>query len=528
MKLSEIFKFDDNDKKVFFLSIFFGVIVHFIAIANNLYHSDGIGFNIVESEYEQFLGASFISGRWGLGLINMLLNNIGYTIKVPSACVLLAIFFISFSNIFLFRLLNIKNNILKIILMSATVASPSLVNIFYYAFTGHIYVLSILFAVFSVYLLIKTDYVILPVIFMVFSMSIYQANVGVIMCLSIICVYIILQNGDINNAVKKAIEASVSFVIAFAIYLALMYIFNTAFKLNYFFDFYSTTEQKLLPNLNIAEIFGDIINCYKSVFKLFYGESLFAFNETIYAKMLNLIFFIVSMLSFIALTIKSKIKASAKILSIILLLVFPIAINIVFVMTRSKIPLSESRTVYSYIFYLILGCLITDQLLDIAHIKHIKKVFPIFALITALIVNDKIILAHHSYYNMQKQLEDLKGFTTELATRIMSLDGYSEDKYVVCIGLPVYKTNLIYDNYVKFTFPMYEDISNLVAAQYINWVKVINHFAGTHFKYMDDNLAMSHYYTYHRSVKNMPMYPNDGSIKIVGDVIIVTFFRSPE
>ena len=363
---------------------------------------------------------------------------------------------------------------------------------------------------------------------MVFSMSIYQANVGVIICLSIVCVFITLQNGDINNAVKKAIEASVSFVIAFAIYLALMYIFNTAFKFNYFFDFYSTTEQKLLPNLNIAEIFGDIVNCYKSVFKLFYGESLFAFNETIYAKMLNLIFFIVSILSFIALTIQSKIKASAKILSIILLLVFPIAINIIFVMTRSKIPLSESRTVYSYIFYLILGCLIIDKLLDMTHIKHIKKVFPIFALVTALIVNDKIILAHHSYYNMQKQLEDLKGFTTELATRIMSLDGYSEDKYVVCIGLPVYKTNLIYDNYVKFTFPMFEDISNLVAAQYINWVRVINHFAGTHFKYMDDNLAMSHYYTYHRSVTNMPIYPNDGSIKIVGDVIIVNFFRSPE
>ena len=126
---------------------------------------------------------------------------------------------------------------------------------------------------------------------------------------------------------------------------------------------------------------------------------------------------------------------------------------------------------------------------------------------------------------MQKQLDDLKGFTTELATRIMSLDGYSEDKRVLCIGFPMYKTNLIYDNYIKFSFPMFEDVSNLVSGQYINWVKVINHFAGTQFKYFDDNLAMSHYYTYHRDVVNMTIYPNDGSIKIVGDVIIVTFFK---
>lgn len=525
MKISEIFKFDDNDKKVFFLSLFFGVLVHFIAIANNLYHSDGIGFNIVEIESAQFLGASFISGRWGLGLINMLLNNIGYTIKVPSACVLLAIFFISFSNIFLFRLLNIKNNILKIILISATVASPSLVNIFYYAFTGHIYVLSILFAVFSVYLLIKTDYVILPVIFMVFSMSIYQANVATIICLSIIYVFILLQNDDKEMAIKKATEGSVSFIIAFAIYLSLGYILNTVFRFNFFVDFYSATEQKLLPSLNIEEIFNDIANCYKNVFRLFYGESLFAFNETIYAKTLNLIFFIISILSFIVLTIKNNLKFSSKILSILLLLIFPIAVNIIFIMTRSKVPLSESRTVYSYIFYLVFGCVIVDRLFAALELKSAKKIFFVFALVAALIVHDKVILAHHSYYNMQKQLDDLKGFTTELATRIMSLDGYSEDKRVLCIGFPMYKTNLIYDNYIKFSFPMFEDVSNLVSGQYINWVKVINHFAGTQFKYFDDNLAMSHYYTYHRDVVNMTIYPNDGSIKIVGDVIIVTFFK---
>ncbi len=529
MKIKEIFKFDSEDRKVILLSIFFGILVHFIAIANNLYHSDGIGFNIVELGSKNFLGANFISGRWGLGLINMLLNSIGYTIKVPSACVFLAVLILSFSNVFLFRLLGIKNNVIKVIAIASTMASPSLVNTFYYAFTSHVYVLSIFFAVFSVYLLMKTEYVILPVISMVLSMSIYQANVATIVCLCIIYVFMILQKNDIESAIRKSIEAFVSFVIAFAIYFFMMLLLNNLLGYDYFFNFYGVSDSKLLPSIGAAEVFSDILNCYKYVFRLFYGESLFAYNETIYAKSLNLLLFIVSAISFVIFFIKSSAKQTAKLLSILLIFVFPIGINIIFIMTRSMVPLSESRTVYSYVYYLIFACIIIDWVLNNLNSKFIKYVFCAFAICAALVVNDKIILAHHSYYNMQKQNDDIRGFTTELATRIMSLDGFDEKKPVLCIGQPRYKTNIIYDNYIKYLFPEYHEDLNLIAAWYRDWVKVINFFAGTHFRTLPDNIDKAYYYSYHRDVESMPSYPKDGSIKIIDDIIIVKFVNlSPD
>ena len=516
-----ILKFDENDKKVFLTSIFFALVTHYFVVANNLYTPDAIAFNIDTIASKMFLGGSFVSGRWGIGLLNSLFILLGYTIKVPSSCVLIAILLLSFSNIFLFRLLDIRNNLLKIISIAATVVTPSLVNTYYFGFSSHVYTLSILFAYISVYLIIKTKAVILPVIFMTLSMSIYQASISIIMCLAIICIFIILQNDEKELAISKIVECSVSFIISFVIYYLLAHIFIYVLKIGFINDFYGLDGSNIVPKLYGGYFIKNTLSCYGAFISLVSGESVFAFNETGYATTLNLLFFIVSLLSFIVLFFKSNIKFVNKILSILLILIFPIAVNVIFIMTDSKIRLSEARVVYSYIFYFIFSALIIDYL--VSNFKLSKVLLPIFLVISSLILCDKIILAHHSYYNLEKQNEDLKNFCLRLSTQIMSMDGYDKDKKVLILGRPEYDTNFIYDHYIRIVFKEYENQFNLVSGWYQDWTRVINFFAGANFKSPEDRPNMEEYYKYSKDVVDMPSYPAKGSIKIVDDYIVVKF-----
>ena len=515
-----------EDRNIFFVSFFVGIITHFQMLVNNLYMTDYLDFNVTRISDRLFYGAGTISGRWLIELLNILMNSLGYTIKIPSFCVLMAIIILSISNVILIRLIDVDNKIIKYLILVSTMVSPSLVNANYFTFTTHMFALSILLITISIYNIMKYDNIIVGTFFITFAIAIYQAYVSYILSLYIVCFYQYILKHNFNENIKKLFTCMFSFVFSFLFYYIIMHILNHFFSNDLFIEFPqygSISATNALSKFNFQSVIESIGICYTNFINLFGDGYEFAYNNTDYATKLNTIFLILVLIQFIIIFYNKLKNNKIDIMNfsfiIVLMILFPIATNFVFIMTLGNMPQTQSRVVYSYIFYMIFGLVIFDEFLTNFKLNSKKIVYTVSLIISCLILYDKLVIANNSYYNFKKMNDDAKSFSLNYAARLTATEGFDNDSKIIMVGRPQTKNSYYLQNSVPI---FWETRDKDTLLYHVNNVQtVMNFFANTNFVYADDEYAM--YLMYGRDVRNMPVYPAKDSIKKVEDYIIVKF-----
>ena len=137
-------------KTAFFAAVIFGLMTHLYQFTNKLYNYDELA-NTPGGN-----GASVEQGRWFLKWMgDLLLRHFGGVYSLPLLNGVLSLLLLAISAAMIVEMFEVKSPILSAVIGGVFVAFPSIVCLFFYMFTAVFYAVSILFAVWTAYLVIR-------------------------------------------------------------------------------------------------------------------------------------------------------------------------------------------------------------------------------------------------------------------------------------------------------------------------------------------------------------------------------------
>ena len=522
----EVFKqyFNKDRKFIFFLSIIFGIITHFVLLSHLILSQDGLlnGIHYTAGGYEATLG------RWGIDIFDSLRNNIAF----PFITTLISIVILSFVNIFIIDLFEIKGKIARVFAMIALVVSPSLCMTLLYAYTADVYFYSMFFSVFTVYSLYKIKNkkigYFLGAISFVFMLSTYQSYMGLTVGLIVmLAIKRLLTEKESSLKVLKELVIKAVILITYVIeyYIATIVILK--------FNHLSMSSYGGANGIGLASIFGSlgssIKNAYIAFVKYFFADGVIL-NRQWHRHQLYLLFFAIYALSMLVIFIKGLKENSKKeflarfLFSCALLILLPIALNLVVIAAPGNEIYYLTATQMALVIPFVL------MILEMLDEKAILTKFMNWCMIcvTFVILITYFLTINITYETTELSYNQAKSIVQRVIERMESYPGYRSDMSKLFAGI-IDDTN----------FPKAMDIYNygitnslrtsIFHATYwgheSTWGNFYDLFFGMRINFCDDY----EYYTIIHSdeFKEMGIFPAEDSVKMINDVMVVKFTDSP-
>lgn len=499
-------KFDLNLMFPFIVTFFSGLITHC-----SILWLEAISPDALVTGNFKVAGAWELSlGRWGIHFIDQLRGGI-----VNEAIILLfSMILLGLTTLIICKIFNIKNKFLIVIISLIISTSPQISETLMFIYCADSYCLSMLLSVLSVYFIIKGDNnkinIIFAVLCIIFSLSLYQAYISV--SISLIVIYIIssLLNSELKT--KEIIYKLLKYLLIVFVSMCAYFAITKLIMLLSGVDF---AQYKGANEMSIKTIVSNLKNTIPSTFDSLYG---YLFREDIiYNKywnrqILNILLLSLFSISLIYLYIKSnKIDLPKKIFSLILMMIFPLCINLMnIIMPATRINIVTGPALICV--YLII-ILIVSNIDDYRFIKCLKYCICFLLLILCY---TNIMADNATYFARNEVYQNYYTISNDILSQVNSLDNYQE-------GMKWCFT----DN-IRFK-SQYSLMSNgNIANDYETWDNVDGIWSSWAFyhRYLGTDLYMvdkEEYFdiVFSDSVKNMPIYPSNGSIKIIDDRVII-------
>lgn len=502
-------KFWQNYNVMFIVTIIIGIIAHGFMIANKLPNHDDL-----QSLYSK--GLTFEMGRWGLEIIKYIFPN--YSMPWLNGIIFLLL--ISVSAILIAKILGIKSKIKQCLIGAIMITYSSITSTMAYMFTTSSYGVAILLAVLAVYYAIKMgkkSHLILSVICIILSLSIYQAYICITATLFLILlIKDCLGKDTLKNILLRALKFLTILIISSLIYLASVIFIN--YITGYSLEDYQGADS--LSSISILEILNGIKKCYlvmpRLILRDYYGVSAGILLKLGY----GISFITIFILALVILKRLIKESKTRAVLFIILGILMPLTMNLLYIV-NDKTEM-HSLMVYANFFVLILPLVLINELsINLDKSKIINYLNNIITVVLAIMVFKYVTFANESYLELKLSYENTYSFYSILANRIESAEGFDENTKVAFVG--TYTGGLLAGNYIAFS-----DLDDFTGI--LNNYELINAYSKENFirNYIgiDFNYATSEEIQNlinNKEVQEMSNYPYDNSIKKIDNIIVVKF-----
>lgn len=492
--------FTKERKTVFFTVIIIGLLVHFELYSKELLAYDGYW------HYGSFLakGWEVSLGRFFIPITDLFRG----TVVVSVLTTIISLINIAFATIFLNETLGIKKRYLQILVGILLVVTPTLSLTLMYSYTATGYTLAMLFAVLSVYFLTKEKNlknIILAIMCIVMTLACYQAYLCVITAL-IAIVYIFKVIDDKNKTIKNIVK---DIFVNIGILILGMIIYYIGFSiivkiLNLNITDYSGGSS-LLSMETIKNIFPSIKSTYVTFFNFYFGDTIVN-NSGWKRGILYIFIFLLMAINFVILS-KKIYKAPSKIIFLLCILaVFPICVCSIRIITWTReINLLMASSLYLTILILIKQI----EIMELSKVSNITQLasFAFIGIIAwTFILSDNATYVATSMYNNQ-----MSAVGNRIIMKIEESEEITDDMSILILG----KMDLDIRN------PGLLDLTNFDVSVSSIWTWQIflqdNLGLGRNICTYDEDLSMYENIDY----LNMPSFPEEGSIKIIDNKVVV-------
>lgn len=507
--LETIKKIDFKYKCALITAFVMGIISQGMGLFNKYsVHDDPMNYGV---------GATYTSGRWMLDILakieSAFFGDSHYSL--PTYNGLFAILLIAVSACLIIKIIEIKNPLLCSFISGLMVCFPVITSIFGYMFTLHFYMIALVLAILGAYCVCKSDkwYIwCLGIISMGASVGIYQAFVPVTFTILLFhLIDFVTKNDNCQLILKKTILLGVSCVLFMSFYFVInkFYLSSHNAVLSHYFGIDSMGKS------SIREYIHRAIYAYKEFFIPDSKARYFMFPGTVLH-----VYRVIILLS-IALSIQIVIRVIKEnlfrgITIAILIAMIPISVNSIFVMAGDAV---HSLMVYAQLMpFVYFTWTIENAIIEKRVIKKGLSYASAVLMLSLLIMYSRVdnICYLKATYAQQESIS----FFTSLVSNIKDSNGYKDDYPIAFIN-----ENNISDLSLQSSdnemmsnirYMPYGDVNN-----YVNdwaWLRFMKQWTGfsptvvdgTPFAGMDE-------------VKKMPSYPDDGSIAIINDTVVVKF-----
>lgn len=490
-------------KIAFISAIIIGLIAHMYMFTNKLPNMDDL------VGVDNF-GVTFKNGRWFLWIVGAAAYHLNLVFSMPWLNGLITLILLACSAGVISVLLDLKSNIASAIVGAALVVFPSWTATFFYMFTAPYYALAVFMSVWAIYFTVKVKkgcLVAIPLI--ACAMGIYQAYLPFIATLFVVLLF--LQLFEENKTYLDVLKASFFYLLNL---FAGVVVYFIAMKLSLLVTHQSLNTYKGLDSMGKFSL-SRIPDIFRTILVNFFGVFLnnnLEISYNLITKIMYLILFVVVLLlvvQFIYGFIQKSDYMKA-IETVILLLVYILAINSIYIMCAEGI---YSLMYYSYVFLMIFPLALLDR--SFGKIENYKKNSMLEWIVTLVLIcgiGSYCQYANAEYLSMKLSFEQAKSYFTTIITQIKSVDGYTDNCKVALVGNDI-QDETLYRNDVMDRLMMTGRDATIAEAYSREYF--IKYYCGFDAQYVSiDDLSED-------IIKEMPVYPSDGSIQMVGNVVVV-------
>ena len=503
-------------KKILIYSYCYGIAAHGIMMFNKISWHDDLTL-ISHLSFEGVTGL----GRWFRAVLAYAIAVItnGTNLSLPLFHGILSVFFIALSTFILIQMFHIENTFLQNVLCGLLVTYPVVTGTFGFMYTAPYYFLALFLAVFSVYFeLLRNNTLSFAVssVCICLSLGIYQAYFPVsVSCFALIIIVGIID--DSLDSVKVIIYQGTRYILICVCGLVEYYIIWKLFlKL---FDI-SPKDYQGFSSIGASGI-GNYIKGIRDAYRIFFLLSndnscdLFPMRGALLLEWSIIIISVGISLIFIIKKIREDIFKGLLLACLIGLL--PLCFNLICLIS-SVTPYSHVHTLMLYagsMLYMYCTWLLQYITRNKNGLGH--KVYRISTALMSLLVIMNVYFANACYLKAEIYQKQTLSEMTVLVTRIKSVEQYKDE-------MPV-------------SFVLTDNIdSTLTDNQAFSDIKIVPFDTGqidpyTMERHLFDNLSVwcgfspvyvdSECFEKMKEVQEMPCYPDDGSIRIIENTVVV-------
>ncbi len=485
MNIRESFR---QDRLPFFASFTFGLLACGFCMTNKI----PVGDDLV-GMFDK--GATTVSGRYGLELLRFIMPDV----SMPWIYGLMSIVLLSLAVCVTVRLFSIKSPVLQLLLAGVFVTFPAQAGTMLYMFTAAPYALSLLLAVTGVWLFAerkKGCWIAAPVL-IAFSCSIYQGYFSIAASFCVIRMIVLLCRTETSwrEVFREGVKMLAMLLASLALYGVMLLV-----------------ASKLLGFPLLHEVINDrqsfplrILVAYSSWVKTLLSGRFGYVNNRI-SQVMHLVLLLAAAFAML-MQLKKKGETGSVLLTGLCLILYPLSCYCLYLLADNSYI--HSLSLYSFASLYVLCA----ALLDGWEAKSAPNLRRLCSLALALILCGNIYYANALYLRYYLRFEELKSFYTVMLTRVFETPGCAEGDRLAIVGdAPA----LVYDIDRHFTgSPLSLPSLELGSTDYAQLI--ISRYLGCDIPFVSDGeLAQL-------ETDDMPVYPYDGSVKKIGDVIVVKF-----
>lgn len=512
-------KLDKRIWIVLFSSVCWGILAHGMALFNKYSVYD-------DNKYMFKIGATYSSGRWMLDLLGKIYLYLfgGGFYSLPLFNGAVTIMLIAVSAYLMIHILDIRQTGLCVAVTGIMIAFPVVTAILGYMFTAPYYMTSLLLATSGIWVANRKKSVLnfsAGIFLMACSIGVYQAFIPVMLSLVLLC-FIRSLTADTTASLKSLVLSGLYLFSAVISGILLYFLIN-----KFFLSYYDLT---LNTYRNINTMGKESVLEYLSRIPVAYYRFLVTSDirgtvsgvkdyTSMYPFRLRHIYLL--MLLFTALlSLRLIVRTFRKnffrgFLLTLAVLMLPVAFNFIFIMCAAD-------TVYTLMLYgqvmvfVYLMWLLDNSVFSICNLT--RAVYGIGAVMLLFISVSYCRYANINYLKGEYQQQRMISYFTVLITQIKSTPGYRDELPVVYINPKENKDTVVKElnNFELFNAPpyygIYEGINDLF------WIYFMNDWCA-----FSPELADEEDFKDLPEVIEMPYYPDDGSIQIINDTVVVKF-----
>lgn len=488
--------------------LIYGMLVHLFALTNVLHNHDNIA-----SQPGGF-GLGVDMGRWFLEILGRFFDKAGLNYNLPSVNGMIYIVLLAVTAAFLVSVLKIRCRVSAALVGALFVAFPTVTATMIYRYTTIFYGISALLAVLAVWVPGRFRGS-LPVsaVLVALSMGIYQAYVPLTIGLFVLQ---LIREGlrgeaDAGKLVIHGLRDCLALVLGLALYFAGLKVCNVIFPVE-LVDYQGVST---MGNITLSQLPQLVINAMKAVCRLPLEDYCGVANRAL-MRIAYLLLGGISVAMVLWIFVKKIRKPGTCIIIALLLVAFLLAVGFVEVM----VPDGWIYTLMVYSFSLLacaplvfLECLPEEDRKRLSQNCRLAVIF-----LVALLVFYYGYYANVNYTAAYFAGEQIDNYLSGVVLRVTMTEGFTTDKQWALMGD-------IQDP--LFDSPWQEEISytGLGFTEYLlnqysrrDWIE---NYIGYDIPRADAGTIGALAET--EEVRAMPCYPNAGSIRVIGDVVVVKF-----
>ena len=489
-------------------SLAVGFFVHLFGLVNILHNHDDIW------NQPMGFGAGITSGRWLLSILGRVSQKLGLGYNLPTVNGIIFLVLIAVSAGIVISVLQIRNRVSAGLMGAFWTVFPSVTSVMFYKFTTVYYGIAVCLSVLAVWVFQKQKYgLLISAVCIACSLGIYQGYVPITISLMVLVLLKQALDREINVRIliSRGLLFSGSLVLGVLLYFLILKGLTAAFHISLtdYQGINSMGKMSLhsipsLIHLAVRQFIMLPIHDYCSLANI-------GLLKVCYVAVMGL-----SVVIFGFALVKSGKQWLEIALDVSLFLLLPLAINFIVVMC----PDGDIHTLMVYAFALMPGIplvLLECWEKDGVKLKNVAKTCRwCVSIALAVMIFCYGYYANVHYTAMYYANRQVENYFSSMVTQIRMTPGYDTEKQWAFIGNisdPLLKSDwkqaMSYGGHC-FT----DDLLNQYSR--ISW---INHYLGYQIPEVSGETLAELMKT--ESVREMPCWPNEGSIQIIGDVVVI-------